>query len=199
VQELGREEFGVDGDKVGLEGVLKGFPCAKVGWGMRKRGLLPVLSPFSSGGAEFEVGKGRGDSFTDRGVQVLVEEVIVGEVRPKCFGIGGGTIKWFRGGAQGFSGRGSGSHCGSLDGDWVFCDKWGRSRGILEPSRLSLGWFFRCWWWDRLWWQRLRRCDREFSRQGLFLLFRGKRRTRARDRGDGRVEEGGDFSDVGVV
>ena len=125
MQELGREEFGVDGDKVGFEGVLKGFPRAKVGWGMCKRGLLSVLSPFSSGGAKFEVGKGRGDSFTDRGVQVLVKEVIIGEVSPECLRIGGCTVKWFRGGAQGFSGGGSGSHGGSLDGDWGFSDGFG--------------------------------------------------------------------------
>jgi hypothetical protein len=115
VQELDGEEFLVDRDEMGFEGIAEVLPTAKVGWVICERSLLVVFGPFSSRGAEFKVGESGGDPLANRGVQVLVKEVVVGKVCLEGFSIGGGTVKRFGGGAQGlggYSGGGRRSHGG---------------------------------------------------------------------------------------
>src|SRR5712675_2349449 len=75
-----------DRDEVCLEGRAEVIPTAKVRACESKRGLLSISGPFTGSGAKFEMSQGTSDALAVSLEDVLVEEVICFERRPKRFG-----------------------------------------------------------------------------------------------------------------
>ena len=87
--------LGFDRDEVCLEGRAEVIPTAKVGMLESKGGLLSISGPFTGRGAKFEMSQGTSDALAVSLEDVLVEEVICFERRPKRFGLAAGSIKGF--------------------------------------------------------------------------------------------------------
>ena len=110
--------LGFDRDEVCFKGGAEVIPAAKIGVCESKRGLLSISGPFTGRGANFEVSEGTSNASTFRTKDILIEEVVGFQGRPKRFGFAARTIVCFRWGANEL-GRGGG-HC---------CQRTGHCRG----------------------------------------------------------------------
>ena len=80
---LGGDKLGVDGNEMIFKVFLKCFPCSETRGRGQEGSFLAIFCPFTGRGVSFEQGEGRGNSFFDVGVYVLVQVVVVGKVDRK--------------------------------------------------------------------------------------------------------------------
>ena len=99
---LGGDKLGVDGNEMVFKVFFECLPCSETGGRGQEGSFLAIFCPFAGRGISFEQGEGRGNSFFDVGVYVLVQVVVVGKVRPEGFSLVGGAVKGIWRGSQQF-------------------------------------------------------------------------------------------------
>ena len=83
VHGLCRRHLSFDRDEVCFKSGAEIIPTAKIRVCKGKRGLLSVSGPFTGRGAKFEVGESTSNAFVVSSEDILVEEVVGFEGRPK--------------------------------------------------------------------------------------------------------------------